>query len=101
MSALTDRIAEVLLANSFGKFKDETGEGFSAYAAVVAEQVAEALQLTEEAAEIPTWSDTDEMVPNPMVQGPDMVPKRRLDFIPSRRWVSPWTAVENQPEETS
>jgi hypothetical protein len=103
MSALSDRISEVLQAHQMAYATDRCICGFSFpdyddtgawWAAHVAEGVEAELGLTEECAEIPTWSDTDEMVPNRMVQGPDMVPKRRMDFVPSRRWVSPWEPVQ-------
>lgn len=57
----------------------------------VAAAVVDALGgLTRDTASIPEWFNTGEMIPNPMVAGPDMVPERGLRFIPSARWVSGW-----------
>lgn len=47
-------------------------------------------EISLEKADVPEWYETGEMVPNQMILGPDMVPERKLRFIPSRRWVSSW-----------
>lgn len=65
----------------------------------VAEMVDAALGgLTREAINRPEFRDTGEMVPNKMVVGPDLIPARRLHFVPSVRWVSGWTPEERSEE---
>ena len=52
--------------------------------------------LTRESINKPEFRETGVMLPNPMIGDLDLIPERRLYFIPSVRWVSGWT-----PEERS
>lgn len=50
--------------------------------------------LTPETADVPESYETGRELPNPFVNGPDMIPEQRFRFIPSTRWVGGWIPKE-------
>jgi len=106
MTALTDRIAEVLIEHGnwgFNGWADDqmqqlcdcgylfTG-GLQEHAAHVAEQIETALHLTEETANrlVLIYNDPPAPKRNNLINGPDQVWATHYEMVPSTRYTTEW-----------
>ncbi len=104
MSDAQKPMADVLAAHRWSPAKNDMRGGcygcayhgdYAGWIAHVTPEIDKALGgLTRETLNKPEFRDTGEMVRSPFIVGPELVPERRLHFIPSERWVTDWREVQ-------